>query len=108
MQWLRRELVRLRAKDAARALTSPQTTLFAGAMTMIEGCLNARPPLVARAKRLVAQEADRAVRSHLARRLAAKLAHRSLTNDALDVLGLIDGVRPATAPEWLSRYGRRS
>jgi hypothetical protein len=105
--WLLRELNRMRAKDAARALTSPQTTLFAGALTMIEGCLNARPPLVARAKGLVAQEGDPVVRSHLARRLAAKLAHRALTDDALDVLGLIDGVRPATAPEWFSRYGRR-
>jgi hypothetical protein len=108
LHWLRAELNRMRAKDAARALTSPQTTLFAGALTMIEGCLNAKPPLVTRAKRLVAQEGDPVVRSHLACRLAAKLAHRSLTNDALDVLGLIDGVRPATAPEWLSRYGRRS
>jgi hypothetical protein len=75
-------------------------------MTMIEGCLGAKPPLVARAKRLVAQEDDRVVRSHLARRLAAKLSHRSLMNDALDALGLIDGVRPVAAPAWLSRYAK--
>jgi hypothetical protein len=88
------------------ALTSSQATLFAGAMTMIEGCLGAKPPLVARAKRLVAQEDDGVVRSHLARRLAAKLTHRNLMSDALDALGLINGVRPATAPAWLSRYAK--
>jgi hypothetical protein len=88
------------------ALTSSQATLFTGAMTIIEGCLGAKPPLVARAKRLVAQEDDRVVRSHLARRLAAKLTCRNLMNDALDALGLITGVRPATAPAWLSRYAK--